>query len=447
METRFTDNKQFSECNISFVGLGKLGHIAAETLATPHNSAEKHTLFTYDIDPKKGQDMKNPMDNVTRCESLEHCIRGSAKKNIIGGRDVVFIAVQTPHDEAYDGKEPTSHLPPKDFNYEHIIKVVKDVDDLVDDGTIIAVISTMLPGTVRKHIAPLVKNGRFVYNPYLIAQGTVAHDMINPEMIMLGTENGEEDEVCKKMYKVYDPLVAAGTRFEIGTWEEMEATKVFYNTFISTKLALANMIQDVAENVGHMNVDVVTDALKNSTKRIMGPSYMKAGFGDGGGCHPRDNIALRVLNERYNLGYDLFDSIMKAREEQAANMARYCLKYDMDVVILGKSFKPGLRGDTSGSPSMLVGWYVEKLGSKKVYYNEAPDEKAYTYLIHDRALMPEKFNPGSCIVDPYRLLEHDYGTKHCVIKHYGNTRPDEKKEALPPWKVKDNPTRKFKDYE
>ena len=119
---------------------------------------------------------------------------------------------------------------------------------------------------------------------------------------------------------------------------------------------------------------------------------MTAGFGDGGGCHPRDNIALRVLNERYNLGYDLFDSIMKAREEQAANMARYCLDFQMPVVILGKSFKPGLKDQPEGSPSMLVGWYIEKLGSQKVYYDKAPDEGAYTYLIHDKGLMPEVFN-------------------------------------------------------
>ena len=46
-------------------------------------------------------------------------------------------------------------------------------------------------------------------------------------------------------------------------------------------------------------------------------------------------IEQRVLNEKYKIGYDLFDAIMKAREEQAANMARYCLKYQMPVVILG----------------------------------------------------------------------------------------------------------------
>ena len=83
-------------------------------------------------------------------------------------------------------------------------------------------------------------------------------------------------------------------RYVIGTWDECECIKVFYNTFISTKIGLVNMIQDVAEKQGNINVDVVTTALAKSDQRIMGPSYMKAGMGDGGACHPRDNIALRT---------------------------------------------------------------------------------------------------------------------------------------------------------
>ena len=61
------------------------------------------------------------------------------------------------------------------------------------------------------------------------------------------------------------------------------------------------MIQDVAEKQGNINVDVVTDALKNSNQRIMGPRYMKAGMGDGGACHPRDNIALRWMSDNLEL--------------------------------------------------------------------------------------------------------------------------------------------------
>jgi len=260
---------------VGFIGLGKLGRDAAEVLN------EQHDVTGYD-----------PNVNVPGLSGTlqEACT----------DKDIVLIAVQTPHDPAYDGKEPTSHLPPKDFDYSFIRQAVQDVDNLVDENTLIVVISTMLPGTVRREIAPLIKNGRFIYNPYLIAQGTVKWDMRNPEMIMIGTEEGEASDDADLLYDLYDPILDKICRYEIGTWEEIEALKVFYNTFISTKLALVNMIQDVAENVGHMNVDVVTNALKNSTQRIMGPSYMKAGFGDGGGCHPRDNIALRVLNDRYH---------------------------------------------------------------------------------------------------------------------------------------------------
>ena len=390
---------------VGFIGLGKLGQDAASVLA------EKHEVTGYDINTKLLNDL-----------STDFNVNIGSLDNTCKDKDIVLIAVQTPHDPKYGGETPTSHLEPKDFDYTHLIKAVKDVDERVDEGTLIAVISTVLPGTVRREIVPLIKRGKFIYNPYLIAQGTVKWDMRNPEMIMIGTSSGHESRETKMLRDLYDPILEKNCRYEVGTWEEIEALKVFYNTFITAKLCLVNMIQDVAMKVGNINVDVVTDALKHSTQRIMGPSYMMAGFGDGGACHPRDNIALRHMAKRLNLGYDLFDSIMKVREQQAYNMARYVMQYQMPVVILGKAFKPGI-DQTIGSPSMLVGWYIENLDdSIKVYYDSAPDEGAYTYLIHDKGLMPEKFNPGSCIIDPYRTLKHSDATRHCVIKHYGNTR-------------------------
>lgn len=385
---------------VGFIGLGKLGRDAAEVLA------EKHDVTGYD-----------PKVNVP---GLSGTLEEACKD-----KDVVLIAVQTPHDPKYGGEEPTSHLEPKDFDYSYLIQAVKDVDERVNKDTLIAVISTVLPGTVRREVLPLIKNGKFIYNPYLIAQGTVKWDMRNPEMIMIGTSSGHKSREVSMLYDLYDPILEKSTtRYEIGTWEEIEALKVFYNTFITAKLCLVNMIQDVAMKVGNIDVDVVTNALKHSTQRIMGPSYMMAGFGDGGACHPRDNIALRHMAKRLNLGYDLFDSIMKVREQQAYNMARYVMQYQMPVVILGKAFKPGI-DQTIGSPSMLVGWYIQNLDdSMKVYYDEAPDDGAFTYLIHDKGLMPETFNPGSCIIDPYRTLKHSDATKHCVIKYYGNTRTE-----------------------
>ena len=383
---------------IGFVGLGHLGKDAAEVIA------EHHDVIGYDI--------REDIDvGVTVSSSLELAVKD---------KDVVFVAVPTPHDPLYDGKEPTSHLPPKDFDYSIAKEVISQVDNNVNEQTLIVLISTVLPGTVRREILPLIKNGRFIYNPYLIAQGTVKHDMRNPEMLIIGTNEGEQSSDAMLLLELYKPMLEQEVkRAAIGTYEEAESIKIFYNTFISAKIALVNMIQDVANGIGNMNAEVVCDALANSTMRIMSSKYMKPGFGDGGGCHPRDNIALRSLAERLHLGYDLFDSIMKAREEQAANMARECLRHGNDVIILGKGFKPGIDQE-AGSPSMLVGWFIEKLdGFHRVYYDMAPDPNTpYTYLIHDNT-KEYKFNKGSVVIDPYRKLRP---TEDYKVVHYGNTR-------------------------
>jgi len=384
---------------VGFVGVGKLGKDAAEVLS------EFYDVTGYDI---------NPVDTtINMSDTLEGCVQD---------KDIVLIAVPTQHHIDYDGRYATSHLEPKDFDYTIAISVTKQVDELVDKDTLIVMISTMLPGTVRREIAPLINNGRFIYNPYLIAQGTVKFDMRNPEMIMIGTEDGSKTGDAKMLSDFYQPMLQNSPRVEIGTWEEMESTKVFYNTFITAKLCLVNMIQDAAMAVGHMNVDVVTDALKYSTDRIMGPKYMTAGLGDGGGCHPRDNIALRSFAERHNFGYDLFDAIMKAREEQANNIAKHFEKVgvskDMPCVVLGSGFKPGLAHQQEGSPSILVGFYLEKLGYT-VIYDQMLDVPAAYMLGWPKYFDDADFARGSIVVDPWRGCNKKEGV---TVYHYGDTR-------------------------
>jgi UDP-glucose 6-dehydrogenase len=113
--------------------------------------------------------------------------------------------------------------------------------------------------------------------------------------------------------------------------------------------------------LGNMDVDKVTDALGNSTMRIVSSKYMKAGMGDGGSCHPRDNIALRWLAKDLGLGYDMFASIVTAREKQAENMARAILKHGKAVCFSSDTYKPGT-GLVEGSYSLLVQHYVQKHG-------------------------------------------------------------------------------------
>jgi UDPglucose 6-dehydrogenase len=277
----------------------------------------------------------------------------------------VFVATPTPHEDGYDGREPTSHLPVKDFNYDAVKKVLTKCNKHMGSVQTLVLISTVLPGTCRRELQPLVTNTKLMYNPYLIAMGTVADDMINPEMIMIGSKNGLAGTNCKirseLLESFYNQVCDNFPRVEFGTFEEVESMKIFYNTFISNKVALVNMIQDVAHKLSNMDVDVVTQALAKSTKRIVSPAYMKAGMGDGGACHPRDNIALRWLAKDLDLGYDMFESIMTAREQQAETMAKAILKHGNNVWFSSDSYKPGTNL-VDGSSSLLVQHYVKKHG-------------------------------------------------------------------------------------
>ncbi len=308
----------------------------------------------------------------------------------------------------------------KDFDYSIVKNVLSEVDKYTNKNQLVVLISTVLPGTIRREFIDLCNNFRFIYNPYLIAMGTVKWDMVNPEMIIIGTEDGTTTGDAKLLIDFYKTFVKSDTRYEVGTWDEAEGIKIFYNTFISTKVSLVNMIQDVAEKNGNMNVDIVTGALERSTKRILGPSYMKAGMGDGGGCHPRDNIALRFLAEKLNLGYDLFDSIMTAREIQAKNMAlkliQLSVQHSLPVVILGKSFKPNV-DFIDGSSSILVGHYVEQEGFSVSYDLETPIDAVYL-LAHHGKHHDYKFTKGSVVLDPWRKYIND----EIKVVHYGNTR-------------------------
>ena len=328
---------------IAFIGLGKLGMPCAEALA----KKGVQDITGYDVE-KRSSDLINIKSTMAEA---------------VKDRDVVFIATPTPHQEGYDGSSPTAHLEPRDFNYESVKSVLTQCNESMHNEQVVVLISTVLPGTIRRELAPIMTNVKLIYNPYLIAMGTVGHDMLNPEMIMIGTKKGVEETAvkAKRLRMLYEDVCENNPRIEFGTWEEIEAMKIFYNTFISNKIALVNMIQDVANKLGNINVDKVTQALAKSTKRITGPAYMKAGMGDGGACHPRDNIALRWLADELELGYDIFGTIMEAREKQAENMALAILKHGVNIYFTSDSYKANT-DMIDGSYSLLVQHYVVKHG-------------------------------------------------------------------------------------
>lgn len=403
--------------DIGFIGLGKLGNPCANEIAR-----KGHTVYGYDI-------LKRHSTEIKICPNI---------KTVVDKSEIIFIAVPTPHHPDYDGSTPSMHLEPKDFDYSIVKDCLSQINQYAN-GQLVVLISTVLPGTTRQQFKPLVSNMRFVYNPYLIAMGTVSWDMVNPEMVMIGTEDGYENGDAKELIEFYKTIMENDPKYIVGTWDECECIKVFYNTFISTKIGYVNMIQDVAMRQGNINVDVVTQALCSAENRIINSSYMTAGMGDGGACHPRDNIALRYLSYKLELGYDIFESVMGSREGQARNLADYLVKlsneYQLPIVIHGKAYKPRVPY-IDGSYSLLVGHYCQQSGITPIYVDKYTGD-TYTskepaiFLLAHSATTTYKYwystaedelyceiPKGSVVVDPWRKFEDP----DLEVIHYGNTR-------------------------
>ena len=155
----FFGKKIIYATKIGFIGLGKLGMPCAEAI-----SDKGFDVAGYDV-------VRKSSDKIEIRDSIEDLCRD---------RDIVFVATPTPHEEGYDGREPTSHKQVKDFNYDSVKKVLSKCNKHMGETQSLVLISTVLPGTIRREFDPLMTNTKLLYNPYLIAMGTVADDMINP---------------------------------------------------------------------------------------------------------------------------------------------------------------------------------------------------------------------------------------------------------------------------
>lgn len=334
---------------IGFVGLGKLGLPCALAI-----EAAGHEVMGYDINHdvwrsiafrdlpymEKGANELLATTRITQKEPDE----------LAEWAEIVFIAVQTPHQPQYEG---ITRLPDEreDFGYEHLAEAVLSVRN----AKLVVVISTVLPGTMdRFERLGYIDRENLLYNPFFIAMGTTIPDFRNPEFILIGTDHAHPGPLLDLYASIHSKQVF------VTTVKTAELTKVLYNTYISLKIAFANTVMELSEKTG-ADCDDVIDALSLADQRIMSPMYLRGGMGDGGGCHPRDNIALSWLAREKSLSYDLFEAIMECRERQTEWIADLAQETERPVVIQGMAYKPGTNL-TVGSPALLLGSILEERG-------------------------------------------------------------------------------------
>jgi len=450
---------------IGFVGLGKLGLPVATAMAL--RGAD---VMGYDVDANRmsyapqpyreaGPDGTGNFNEVLaqfgekNFEKMPIAEGGASRglrfgtlAEVVAHAEIIFVAVQTPHDERFGGEKPLRE-DPVDFDYSHLENAVRQVVAAKPWGgqrVPLAVISTVLPGTMARVIKPLLHADLpLVYNPHFIAMGTTMRDFLNPEFVLLGVDDRWAAEVVQAFY---DQILAWQTGPLPGFWNQeerviggkkdfgirmrrmsvasAELTKVAYNTFISTKIAVANTLMEICHKTPGANVDEVSGALEAATKRVASGAYMRGGMGDGGGCHPRDNIALTWLARRLELSYDPFWAAMRAREDQSAWLARLCFSEYMKskaarIVIAGYAFKPGTN-ITAGSPALLLHAQIKEAFGVECWlwdpHVRKRDPADFPYVNQQREVVlvgcrhPEfegwdgaGLAEGSVVVDPHRM--------------------------------------------
>jgi UDPglucose 6-dehydrogenase len=385
--------------NVGWVGLGKLGGPCAAAL----QAYGGHTVVGYDVrgvDATYDFDTLDPVKLVTSVDDV-----------VLGTDDLVFVAVQTPHSPDYGGDRPTP-TEPREFEYAYLVNAVRAVCNAArnqEKFITLVVVSTVLPGTFDRHLRPLLNEYvQPIYHPFFIAMGTVVEDFVQPEMTIFGVDG---PGVAEHVLDVYRPIHQAPA--PTMTIASAELTKVAYNTFISAKIVYVNLLAELCEHTG-ADVDDVTDALAQANQRIISSRYMRAGMGDGGACHPRDNVALSALAQRFGLSSDLMGFLNQARDRQTLWFAHlidhWQLLSGLPVTLLGKSYKPNVTL-TDGSPALLLANVLRQrdvpFTHREFDVNEISQARVFFIATMHHQYRDVPWPAGSVVIDPFGYLQLD----------------------------------------
>ena len=295
-----------------------------------------------------------------------------------------------------------------DFDYSFLRAAMTDISEAVHRLQLtkpVIIISTTLPGTIDREIRPLLCKGvQVCYNPCFAAMGTVIDDFLHPEIVLFGVADAATHQMASRFYADIVP----GVRFHSMRIIDAEMVKVHYNTWITQKINFANHIMEACAWIGG-NVDDVMAALGDCTKRIISPTYMQGGMPDGGGCHPRDNIALAHFVKRNGLHNDIYTQAMQVREQHIKWFASLIREhgYPARKVILGKSYKPETNL-TVGSPALRLAAELPGIEIWDPYVDggRPPIKEPGVYFIatkHD-AFHTYKWAAGSVVIDPWGYI-------------------------------------------
>jgi UDPglucose 6-dehydrogenase len=241
--------------------------------------------------------------------------------------EVVFIAVNTP-----GSVEGAADLRSVRDAVSTVAPRMRPGSVIVNKSTVPIGTGDLVQGMVRRStLTPIA----VVSNPEFLREGSAVEDFMNPDRIVLGSN---DLDAVAKVEQLYASLEAKVLRVDIRT---AEMIKYASNAFLATKISFINEMAAICESLG---ADVTDVAAGMGLDDRIGPRFLSAGLGWGGSCFPKDVKALAHTASAHGTHPQLLRSVMEINNGQKLrSVAR--LRTELDglegarVVILGAAFK------------------------------------------------------------------------------------------------------------
>lgn len=276
--------------------------------------------------------------------------------------DVVFICVPTPSDK--DGSISLKYI---NTAAVQIAEVLAEKDDY----SMIAVKSTVVPGTTEEVIIPLLeRSGKKVGTdfglcmvPEFLREGRAVHDAMNPARVVIGEYDQKSGEVLVNLYKGFNcPILRTNLR-------TAEMIKYASNAFLAAKISFINEVGNICKQLG---IDTYEVAKGMGFDERIGSKFLNAGIGFGGSCLPKDLKALIAKAKQTGYQPRILEEVSNLNDVQALKVIKL-LKKHMTLVgktvgLLGLAFKPHT-DDVTGSRAIIITEALLKEGAKVKAYD------------------------------------------------------------------------------
>lgn len=396
---------------ISVIGGGYVGLVSAACFADMG-----HDITIIEADEKRVDKINSGispiyekgLDNLLSAH-VGYTLNATTEYKDLVDSDLALICVGTPSKS--DGSSDLSMIDSASIS---IGKAIRDIKKYL----VIAVKSTVLPGTTQKVVMPnvLIHSGidqynlGFVMNPEFLREGLAVHDFFNPNRIVIGCSDKVAGDLVEN---AYCGLNATTLRTGI---TEAEMIKYTSNAFLATKISFANEIGNICKRLGLDVYDVMKGV--GMDPRIS-PFFLNAGAGFGGSCFPKDVIALIRLAESLDEKPSILKSVIKVNNNQPLRMIALLenkignLK-GKRVAILGLAFKNDT-DDIRESRSLLVISELRQKGAEIAAYDPLANSvtsKIYSDIYYYKSASEALKGADACLVmtewPEFSLLDHEF---------------------------------------